>query len=694
MAVFVAGDKGSGENVMQIVFNAELKGGLSVQARMLTDANGNQWSEPYELKMGAKEKSELITYFNGRMKNAILPYDSDTDYPVGAVTLKDGKFQKWDGAEWADFIKLDDSQITTWSGRTQEDKNKDFVSLHDYCLLNGTDETAKFILAVNEAKASNKKLLSFGGSIILSEDVSLRYLSFDLSQTLIKLQGVTIECGHYAGNSFAKDQSFGVVYQYNSFGLLPKLLTIPSIRVMGSKCTRFHFGQVDFVELYVSTDPSTYPHDSSIGYCHFYGGLVTRMDFKTDPRYDDSAQADGPGSANQWINSNFFYISRMMGITIDGSYPHNTNVFMCPTFEQSRRDKPTAYIKILHGNKNMFLNIRGESYPEVYFGEKTQGNIVERAWYSTTSDINLFFNYTNLGRQNKYTSKQLEASKTFDIIKLNSETFKQKKGYIGNFNYQQCTKRFINGDGAARIIYQTNIFDIDATDIIYFYCDSIDSQTSRYLARIYMYDADGNLILDGDDTWRSGANFNGGFVSQGFFEGSFNSLGQTWFNFLGGALSRVKKISITLLSASTYTQSRSKNIHVTLTTMRDDFSRITTDIKPDNSYNFVTSKPNRFIGNIGDTVVTNTATNYKCSFFLDSKLSTVANANATVINLTINSLSGLGTALAGDLIGIDLDSEYTHWTTVASLSGLTVTLTDALPSGAAIGNNVYMARLV
>ena len=71
MAVFVAGDKGSGENVMQIVFNAESEGGLSVQARMLTDANGNQWSEPYELKMGAKEKSELITYFNGRMKNAI-----------------------------------------------------------------------------------------------------------------------------------------------------------------------------------------------------------------------------------------------------------------------------------------------------------------------------------------------------------------------------------------------------------------------------------------------------------------------------------------------------------------------------------------------------------------------------------------------------------------------------------------------
>ena len=83
MAVFVAGDKGSGENVMQIVFNAESEGGLSVQARILADANGNQWSEPYELKMGAKEKSELITYFNGRMKNAIdsiFPLPEKTQY--------------------------------------------------------------------------------------------------------------------------------------------------------------------------------------------------------------------------------------------------------------------------------------------------------------------------------------------------------------------------------------------------------------------------------------------------------------------------------------------------------------------------------------------------------------------------------------------------------------------------------------
>lgn len=65
-------------------------------------------------------------------QNAILPYDSDTDYPVGTVTLKDGKFQKWDGSNWIDFIELDDSQITTWSGRTQDEKNKELISTRDF----------------------------------------------------------------------------------------------------------------------------------------------------------------------------------------------------------------------------------------------------------------------------------------------------------------------------------------------------------------------------------------------------------------------------------------------------------------------------------------------------------------------------------------------------------------------------------
>ncbi len=42
-------------------------------------------------------------------QNAILPYDSDTDYPVGTVTLKDGRFKQWDGTNWINFGQDDDA---------------------------------------------------------------------------------------------------------------------------------------------------------------------------------------------------------------------------------------------------------------------------------------------------------------------------------------------------------------------------------------------------------------------------------------------------------------------------------------------------------------------------------------------------------------------------------------------------------
>lgn len=76
-------------------------------------------------------------------QNAILPYDSDTDYPVGTVTLKDGKFQKWDGIEWADFADKDavkrgianryDSSLTYNSGERVVLANGDIVK----SLVNG-----------------------------------------------------------------------------------------------------------------------------------------------------------------------------------------------------------------------------------------------------------------------------------------------------------------------------------------------------------------------------------------------------------------------------------------------------------------------------------------------------------------------------------------------------------------------------
>ncbi len=54
--------------------------------------------------------------------------------------------------------------------------------------------------------------------------------------------------------------------------------------------------------------------------------------------------------------------------------------------------------------------------------------------------------------------------------------------------------------------------------------------------------------------------------------------------------------------------------------------------------------------------------------------------------LSITSSSGMAN---GDYIGIVLDDDTLHWTTIVSFTGTTVTITDALASAASSGNAVY-----
>lgn len=43
------------------------------------------------------------------VQNGAFPYDSNTEYNVGIVTLKDGRFKQWDGASWINFGQDDNA---------------------------------------------------------------------------------------------------------------------------------------------------------------------------------------------------------------------------------------------------------------------------------------------------------------------------------------------------------------------------------------------------------------------------------------------------------------------------------------------------------------------------------------------------------------------------------------------------------
>lgn len=625
-------------------------------------------------------------------QNAILPYDSDTDYPVGTVTLKDGKFQKWDGAEWSDFIEPEDSQITTWSGRTQEAKNKDFVSLHDYCKCDGiTDDTDQFMLAVTTAKSENKKLFGFYGTLKLTRDCNIRFLGCDLSGTIIVMHNqALLIIGDTGGSSTYKEQKFGLVKQVQNFSINATNYTFPTVRVMGSKCTNFKFDQVDYLQLYASTDPKTFPADGSIAYCSFSANLVTRIEFNTDPRYAGGVQADGAGSANQWINSNTFHLTRCIAVDIKGSYPHNHNVFYGGCFENGGYTR----INIEVGNKNQFVHIRGEGSPVITFGVGTRGNIVSRSWFSDVSNYLIFDNVTDLGELNKVTSVQELESHRIEILNINSNLDASYNGQSGNYGRINPSRRVIKTVAASQIITQTKPFKIMPADILHFYCNSVDASTSRYNVRVYFYDKNGVLVTDLSSDWFYTANFSTLNAAQGYAEGSVISSGGSYFALTSVGREKVGYYSLMLLSSSNPSLARSSVFTVSLLTMRNILQMGITKVSRINEFNYVTSKPTAFIGKVGD-VVQGLDTSYRCRLMVETKLTNEAvPATSTVTVSKLVGDGGTGAVLAGDLIGIDLDDNSTHWTTVASLSGYSVTLANALPSGAALGNNVYIARLV
>lgn len=584
-----------------------------------------------------------------------------------------------------------DSLVKTWSGRTQEQKNKEFVSLHDYCKCDGTDETTNFKAAIAAAKAQNKELRAFYGSIQLSADCSLRGVIFYLSPLIIEMIGDSLlTVGWSGGDSLSKKQHLGAVKKTGTFTLIPNNLTKPTVRLMGSKCLDFKFSQIDYLQLYASTDPTTFPVDASIGYCDITGNLVTRLELTTDPRYAEGVQADGAGSANQWINSNYFYISRAVAVDIGGSYRHNGNIFYNCTIETA-----DGRINILKGNKNRFLNTRLEGSPAISFSEETMGNIVERMWFPTQANYLTYSNVIDNGLLNKVTSVQEEMSNKIDIVKMDARFDTMFNGQSGNYGYLSPSRKFLKTVSASRIMYETKPFLIAPSDILDFYCSNRTSlESSGYTARIFFYDVNMQLCTNITSGWFATGNFNTINAASGYIEGGFNSLGHAYLSLEKLGRDSVHYMSVMILASSNIALSVSNQISVILNTMRNITSLNNTQCSNADQFKYVVTKPTAFIGKVGD-VVQGLDTSYRCRLMLETKLTVdglVYAANVTVASLA--GAGGSGAVLAGDLIGIDLNDNSTHWTTIASLSGLTVTLTAALPSAAAIGNNVYVSRLV
>lgn len=98
------------------------------------DNNGKPTIKQFNYIQQRTDQNVLWIHQNG----AALPYDATMEYAENAHVVKDGELQKKQGASWVNVSVKTDSELNTWSGRTQEQKNKDIVSSLDFGLIPNT----------------------------------------------------------------------------------------------------------------------------------------------------------------------------------------------------------------------------------------------------------------------------------------------------------------------------------------------------------------------------------------------------------------------------------------------------------------------------------------------------------------------------------------------------------------------------
>lgn len=532
---------------------------------------------------------------------------------------------------------------------------------------NGVADDTAALLAARDAAKAGKLTFRGVGKYKLTQVLDVREIAVDMSTAEFALSGgAQLIIGGHAGTSFNPDQSFGRVLT-GSVSFNPAVYTNPSIRCIGAKGQRITVKYVDYLQFWMSTDPATYPRDSSQAYSTFNIGFAVKLSVDTDPLFDNGAAADGAGSANQWFNENIINLNRCFAFLMRGSYRHNCNYIIGGSFEGAN-----SYIDVQSGNKNRFMHTRLEGVSFVRFSENTEGNILERSYFGSVSSIAL--NIDDTGLVNRVETATLVQSERQRLMDLNPFT-PRWNNRPSPYNLQQIS-RTIRAATAFGQIAETDVFMMRGREDIVFF--DFDNTSSRYQVRVFVYDINGRFITP------SSLQISSGFlvIEASRFAGSPH----------GGQPYGTHRLMI--LTAGTYyvrveiaaTDNRlagsSKYFFIDLYSSRAR-TLAKQKILP------TTSRPTQYIGYQGDVVQYKTGRAY-----IDVHIqTTVAGFAADTITVPTAAL-GTTVLVAGDVVGIEsATTGDVQWGTVVSATGETITINAAVPSWIAAGDDVYISRI-
>lgn len=528
------------------------------------------------------------------------------------------------------------------------------------------DDTVAFVKMLEVSRALGKKKVLGNLKYKITQNIDFREIPVDMGDAEFALsEEGKLTIGGHGGSSWNPDQSFGRVLRGRVF-FEPERYTKPSIVCIGAKRQRVYLKYVDYFQMYMSTDPATYPRDASQAYSTFDISFAIKIEFATDPRFDQAESVDGAGSANQWCNENIFNLNRCLGLIIGGSYPHNCNLFVGGCFETNK-----SFIDVQCGNKNHFLHTRLEGVGFVRFGENTQGNILERSYFGSTAD--LIFNVEDHGILNKVETGVIDKSRATRIFEITPFT-PRYNGFVDEFRHRQVSRIIKPTVNYGTLAHVEKFKLVGKKDILYF---DFDGDKSKYAFELTIYDEKGNQLDANALQYSSGflrpqstKKFIGAPVS--------NQYGLHRFMLLEDG---VFYVAIKFQAGNVKDECKSYNVAIDLFGKYPARQMLVQKAIPAN-------KPTQYIGFAGDVI------EYKSGkVSVDLHIQTTAAAkNGSTITLASGAL-GRETLKAGDAVGIESATGAIQWTTLASAEGEVLTLAEPLADWVAVGDSVYISRL-
>lgn len=532
-----------------------------------------------------------------------------------------------------------------------------------------TDDTAALRVAVATAIAADLELYAPPDfNILITDTVDMQLCR------RVRIEGTitvaeTVDPGVIAGYTSAQrkqnpDLYFGrVVYAGSQ--------TNVALRLVGLKDAHAYIGYCDYLQLYAD---SAIADKTSISYSKFEFGNLQKLEL-----YGEAGVS--------WINSNKFYGGDIKNLIINAvTYNHNDNEFRCAVEGSATLDCTT-------GAQNRFF-VRGEGAVTVTFGSTSYKNRIMTGTDSNPGTRAVTLVVTDSGRENLWVSVSDQGTVQRTVARVDAFTV----AYNGSneFFLNGATIGFLPGlyklkkNSTFRNMIDTGIMRISSSSPAGengYRCTRFSVRSDVALLRPIVSVYDSNRVQL-DASAGSYMDTIGGWITSGLnytFSGDVSAARIVIID------STVKFVRIQVQGGSTASGTAFEYaelcafvpLNVTdsvLDIMRRACRRPVSQA----------AVPTQGTAYVGQQIINSAGGAFTCTARNATALSVAA--IATDITITVTSAAGMAT---GDLIGVLLDDGTTHWTTIngAPVANV-ITLTVAMPSAAAIGNNVVANRWV